>query len=145
MPRSTRFSRDTSTAGNPIVADHLAGLEWQGCMYGQTGDSCGSGSATMMLWQDALASCEGLSWAGHTDWRLPNANELTSLVDDHTSSPASDTTAFPGLIAAETLTSTSESAPGYSSQAFDLNFVAGSLLSRAKTDNTFFRCVRDEP
>jgi formylglycine-generating enzyme required for sulfatase activity len=32
-------------------------------------------------WKEALAYCENLEYAGHTDWRLPNMNELLSLVD----------------------------------------------------------------
>ena len=32
-------------------------------------------------WKEALSYCEGLEYAGHTDWRLPNKNELLSLVD----------------------------------------------------------------
>ena len=32
-------------------------------------------------WKEALSYCESLEYAGHTDWRLPNKNELLSLVD----------------------------------------------------------------
>ena len=32
-------------------------------------------------WKEALSYCENLEYAGHTDWRLPNKNELLSLVD----------------------------------------------------------------
>lgn len=32
-------------------------------------------------WKEALAYCESLDYAGHSDWRLPNKNELLSLVD----------------------------------------------------------------
>ena len=34
-----------------------------------------------MEWQDALKYCEDLTDAGHTDWRLPDAKELQSIVD----------------------------------------------------------------
>jgi hypothetical protein len=48
-----------------------------------------------MNWQQALAWAEGLTYAGKSDWRLPNAKELQSLVDysrspDTTDSPAID-------------------------------------------------------
>jgi len=34
-----------------------------------------------MNWQEALAYAEGLTLAGHSDWRLPSAKELQSIVD----------------------------------------------------------------
>jgi len=40
-------------------------------------------------WQEALEWAENLEYAGHSDWRLPNAKELQSIVD-YTRSP--DTT-----------------------------------------------------
>lgn len=44
-------------------------------------------------WEDAFAvHVTGLNarsgFAGHTDWRLPNVNELQSIVNYETSSPA---------------------------------------------------------
>jgi len=40
-------------------------------------------------WPAALEYAEGLDFAGHSDWRLPNAKELQSIID-YTRSP--DTT-----------------------------------------------------
>ncbi|WP_058485020.1 Lcl C-terminal domain-containing protein [Defluviitalea phaphyphila] len=39
-----------------------------------------------MTWEEALAYAENLELAGYTDWRLPNAKELQSIVD-YTRSP----------------------------------------------------------
>jgi len=64
--------------GDGTVTDVASGLMWQ------KNDS-GSG----LNWEQALAYAEGLTTAGHTDWRLPNAKELQSIVD-YTRSP--DTT-----------------------------------------------------
>ncbi len=44
-----------------------------------------------MIWKEALEYCENLDFAGHSDWRLPNAKELQSIVD-YTRMP--DATAF---------------------------------------------------
>jgi hypothetical protein len=41
-------------------------------------------------WQDALKYCEGLSFAEHDDWRLPNIRELHSIVDYALWEPAMD-------------------------------------------------------
>lgn len=48
-----------------------------------------------MSWQSALSYCDSLDLAKHTDWRLPNAKELQSIVDydrspDKTSSATID-------------------------------------------------------
>ncbi|HSV29859.1 MAG TPA: DUF1566 domain-containing protein [Candidatus Omnitrophota bacterium] len=66
------------------VTDRATGLTW---MQADSGKG--------MNWQQALAFCEGLDLAGHSDWRLPNAKELHSIVDysrspDATASAAID-------------------------------------------------------
>ncbi|MBN1546688.1 MAG: DUF1566 domain-containing protein [Syntrophaceae bacterium] len=38
-------------------------------------------SKKAMNWQDALRYAESLEYAGYSDWRLPNAKELQSIVD----------------------------------------------------------------
>ena len=45
-----------------------------------------------ILWQDALKYAEGKEFAGYTDWRLPDAKELQSIVD-YTRSPATTNSA----------------------------------------------------
>ena len=56
--------------GDSTITDNATSLIWM-----QTD----SGSA--LDWGDALAYCEDLSYAGVSDWRLPNAKELQSIVD----------------------------------------------------------------
>lgn len=55
---------------NGTVTDEATGLTW-------TKADSGKG----MDWRAALAYAENLKLAGHTDWRLPNAKELQSIVD----------------------------------------------------------------
>ena len=43
-------------------------------------------------WAESLAFCEGLSLAGASDWRLPNAKELQAIVD-YSRSPATTSSA----------------------------------------------------
>lgn len=56
--------------GDGTVTDQSTGLMWQK-------DDNGNG----VLWEDALFYSENLKLAGFTDWRLPNAKEMQSIVD----------------------------------------------------------------
>ena len=67
--------------GDGAIEDTGTGLMWM-----QTD------SAKGMEWEEALDYCETLDLAGYTDWRLPNAKELQSLVD-YTRSPATTNSA----------------------------------------------------
>ena len=60
-------------------------------------------SDTALNWGNALAYCEDFDGSGHTDWRLPNAKELQSIVD-YTRSP--DTTSSAAIDPIFTTTST---------------------------------------
>lgn len=64
--------------GDSTITDASTGLTW---MKEDSGDS--------LDWPSALAFADGMEFAGHTDWRLPTAKELQSIVD-YTRSP--DTT-----------------------------------------------------
>ena len=48
-------------------------------------------------WKEALSYCENLTYAGYSDWRLPNRNELASLINYDNVSPASDFPDMPSL------------------------------------------------
>jgi len=57
--------------GDGTVTDNLTGLMWD-----QTGNRFG-----VRTWAQALSDANGLSLAGYGDWRLPNVNELESLIN----------------------------------------------------------------
>lgn len=69
--------------GNGSVTDNATGLTWM------QNDS-GSGLA----WEAALNYCESLDSAGSSDWRLPNAKELQSIVDYDRSPDATNSAAI---------------------------------------------------
>jgi hypothetical protein len=62
--------------GDGTITDRATGLMWQQ-----------ADSGTRYNWEQALAYACGLRLGGYTDWRLPNAKELQSLVD-YTRAPA---------------------------------------------------------
>lgn len=75
--------------GDGTVSDNCTGLMWQKV----AGDTNGDGQSTdqdYVQWCDALDFCEGLTFAGHDDWRLPNVRELQSIIDYGRSGPAID-------------------------------------------------------
>ncbi|MEA2091815.1 MAG: DUF1566 domain-containing protein, partial [Campylobacterota bacterium] len=67
---------DISKSGN-IVSDSLTKLQWQDDAVGST-----------MSWNGAISFCENLTLDGYSDWRVPNINELKSIVDRSKSNPA---------------------------------------------------------
>lgn len=62
--------------GDGTVTDNCTGLMWQ-----QATAELSGGGLLEVPWQGALQFCEALEFAGHADWRLPNARELESVVD----------------------------------------------------------------
>ncbi len=71
----TNFSRDGNTG---IVTDGNTGLQWQ------------DDTNVTKTWEGAIEYCEELTLGGHSDWRLPNFNELYSIVDKKRHDPALD-------------------------------------------------------
>ena len=69
--------------GNGTISDLATGLTWM-----QTDSGRG------LNWEESLAYCENLDYAGISDWRLPNAKELHSIVDYSRSPQTTDSPAI---------------------------------------------------
>jgi len=67
--------------GDGTVTDNCTGLMWQKDTADINGDGTIVWEQDAVTWQTALKYCEGLEFAGHDDWRLPNVRELQSIVD----------------------------------------------------------------
>ena len=80
---------------NNTVVDTATGLEWIADV-GTLGGVWGTpGNPNKMTWNEAIEACNNLNYAGHSDWRLPNINELEKLIDYGEKLPAADKAAFP--------------------------------------------------
>ena len=117
--------------GDEIITDSETGLIWQ-----KTYDE------TEKKWSDALAYCENLTYAGYSDWRLPNINELLSLVNYEEYDPASDFSDMPSK------EFWSSSTSDYPPNAWYVNFMDGYSSDSnngggaGKNYNYTVRCVR---
>ncbi|WP_394241050.1 Lcl C-terminal domain-containing protein [Vibrio astriarenae] len=81
---TTLYDMDYVDNKDGTVTDQSTGLMWSK-----------SDSGKRMNWVEALEYAETATLAGHSDWRLPNAKELQSLVDyEKVDFPAIDTTFF---------------------------------------------------
>ena len=81
--------------GDGTVTDRETGLMWQKCPLGLSGNGCTTGVRQLLNWQDALAAANDNADFGHSDWRLPNKNEMASLLEDACINPAINQSVFP--------------------------------------------------
>ena len=84
---SPRFTVGTGVTVD-CVTDNLTGLMW-----------VRSPSTNVDTWPNALTSANDLTLCGFSDWRLPNVNELESLVNSEVANPATwlNTQGFNGI------------------------------------------------
>ncbi|MDA8140178.1 MAG: DUF1566 domain-containing protein [Desulfobacteraceae bacterium] len=114
--------------GNGTISDTATGLMWQKAEPGT------------MTWEAALDYCANLQLAGYSDWRLPNRNELQTIVDDSRYNPAIDRTIFPGAMSSG-YWSSSTYAQG-NDYAWYVNFYYGGVSSNNKPGSYNVRAVR---
>jgi hypothetical protein len=83
LPGTPGNLRSYSATADTVV-DCVTGLEWQRVV-----------PATAFTQADAVTYCDGLTLADQSDWRLPTAIELVSVLDDNPERPPIDAAAFP--------------------------------------------------
>ncbi|MBT7331415.1 MAG: DUF1566 domain-containing protein [Oceanospirillaceae bacterium] len=129
--------------GNGLIADPLTGLTWFRCGAGQTWeDGVCQGAAMLLPFEEALTWAENAELAGNNDWRVPEIDEMTSLVETDCKSPSINTRVFSG-IEPEVYWS-SESNFWLRSMGWSLFFYRGYYFNKqAKTDSFRFMLVRD--
>ena len=115
-----------------IVTDLASGLQWQDAK-----DVVGS---TRRSWKDSIEYCENLEIDGDNDWRMPNNNELFSIIDFDKREPAINTVF---AITHSSLEWSSTTAASNPENAWYVHFKAGLLLPIGnKVNSMYVRCVR---
>ncbi len=82
---------------NSTMTDTRTGLMWDRCALGHSGVNCAIGNPSTFNWQAALNAAATVgTYRGFNNWRLPNRNELASLVEECWLNAAINRFAFPG-------------------------------------------------
>jgi hypothetical protein len=129
---------DMSRDAVGIVTDSATGLQWQDD-YSDNGDVIKRAN-----WKDAIGYCNELSLGGHNDWRLPNINELLSIVDYTKYNPAIDDS-FQNVTPNRWKNYwSSTTIVNYPSHAWDVDFRNGynSFNDKSASYTSVVRCVR---
>ena len=111
-----------------IITDSTMQLMWQ--------DDAVSATTT---WQGAIDRCENLSLGTYNDWRLPNINELKTIMDRNKIGPAIVST-FANTSSSNYWSSTTYERDKHS--AWYIYFFDGSVSNNAKEYSLYVRCVR---
>ena len=113
-----------------VVNDTTTCLVWQDNLESKT---------ITKTWTEAIDHCDGLSFAGFDDWRLPNRNELYSIGDRSRYNPAIKT-AFSNVVSDYYWSSTTDASN--SSVAWGVYFRNGYGGWGGKSGDAYVRCVR---
>lgn len=119
-----------------IVVDTRTNLVWQDHMiYDEK------------TWLEAIGTCENLELGGYDDWRLPNVNELTSILDRNQKDLLIkdgfvNTELTEGGFGSTSVYWTSTTNERIPSNAWIILFHLGTTTTLKKGDKYYFRCVR---
>ena len=136
--RGTAFSYQTSNpAGNGeiVTTDNVTGLMWA-----SDGAASGCYNGGTRTWNEAIDWAEGLTFAGYSDWRLPNIRELHSLVSFGTDDPAINPTYFPNIKSSYYWSGSTF--VGNITVAWNVSFVSSVVGYGYKTGTLYVRAVR---
>ncbi len=111
------------------------------CSLGQTwdGKTC-VGLANNYTWQQALQLQHDFSFAGYNDWRVPNKNELASILENNCERPAINLEVFPSTPSAYYWSSTPFAA--LTNLAWSVHFNNSFVYYELKSGQVHVRLVR---
>ncbi|GGD36134.1 hypothetical protein GCM10012288_07650 [Malaciobacter pacificus] len=125
------FSRDSI---QEVVIDDVSNLTWQDDFEVKT---------DKIIWSEAVDYCENLTLGGYSNWRLPNINELKSIVDLSKYNPSINSI-FENIVSGNYWSSTSYAeARGNAWYIYFANGSHGGLHKSGRDGKAYVRCVRD--
>lgn len=98
IPETTPTSRFTIN-DDGTVTDEKNKLMWKQCLEGVSGTDCSAGEVSELSWESALQAADESTFAGYSNWRLPNIKELESSLE-MACSDFTNSSVFPGITAA---------------------------------------------
>ena len=116
-----------------VVNDNETYLMWQDT------------SNTRLNWESAIDHCEGSTFAEYEDWRLPNFNELYSIVDKNVSGTTINSS-FTNIANGNLYPNIYWSSTSYNqddTKAWTIKFENAENTRESKDDLNYIRCVRD--
>lgn len=137
--------RYTISDDNKTVIDKVTNLMWKRCSEGLSGDNCETGTIATMNWQVALNRVKTVNdsnFAGYNNWRLPNIEQLRSIVAYNCRNPSINESAFPTKTPASNFFSSSPDhhSPG---SVWGVNFLGSIDGVYVNSSSNMVRLVRD--
>src|SRR5690606_30778572 len=139
--------------GDGTITDTRTGLMWEKLSDDGSIHDQDNGYTWGNVGPAKIAVLNSSSFAGHSDWRLPNAAELHSLINLGTVLPAVDAPFNSGCVPGCTVTTcsctpstlhwTSTTSTNNPSDAWVVDFNIGGLSAEFKITNYAVRAVRD--
>jgi len=129
---------------NGTVTDNLTGLMWlkdADCLG--TSDWSGAFAQVVALNAGTITTCDDYTEGSYGDWRLPNWNELRSLIDASQFNPALPSGhPFSGVVSADYWSSTTYGFEFATDQAWRVYLLDGGVVQNDKTTATYVWPVR---
>ena len=123
------FSNHFIDNNDQTITNIDTGLMWQK-----------TGPEYQMQWEDAINYCQNLVIDQYSDWRLPNREELRSLVDYNSFDKSININAFSDTKNSEYWSSTTDARDH--SNAWSISFIDGNDYIKKKFNGLFVRAVR---
>jgi len=119
----------------------VTGLIWMRCSLGQewNGSTC-TKDPQLYTWGGALQAASRINFAGFSDWRVPNKNELETILEERCNSPTINQAVFPATPPFYFWTSSPYA--GLGDAAWSIDFGYGSINASIKNGQLNVRLVR---